>query len=329
MSFLDELKEQRTTPASAFHKYMLNLRNREVQVHAFFEGQDDRSFFGPHIRTYTSDFPHCTYHPYVCGGKQQVFSTKEKIYSGTTPAANLVLLFFVDKDLSDFIKENHPTFPDLFTTKFYSIENYLVSEEMLLEVWQDILHVEGISPKFERISQRFGTERDKFYRFVAPISAWIVYLRRKGVHPNVDDIRMQQLCEIDSTLTFQSFHDSYEAERIFMKVCPMATEADWLACSEVLSEFVGVDPKTYVRGKFELWFFLEFIKKLVTGLSKPAENGHSSSIVQKIKLSESNALVVLGPRLPIPEEVKQVLDDQLMNRLAMFALPEADFKKVD
>ena len=54
-------------------------------------------------------------------------------------------------------------------------------------------------------------------------------------------------------------------------------------------------PKVFVRGKFELWFFVTFLNNLVPYIEK--EFFGSKKIRINTCVTESNAVEILGPRL--------------------------------
>ena len=88
----------------------------------------------------------------------------------------------------------------------------------------------------------------------------------------------------------------------------------------ILNEINTFEPKLYVRGKFELWFFIEFIKSVIHILGKEMrERGMRLSIRTQLHLS--NAIEILGPRSDIPTSLNSFLRSNLeIQRKGIFGL---------
>lgn len=61
-------------------------------------------------------------------------------------------------------------------------------------------------------------------------------------------------------------------------------------------------PKTYVRGKYETWFLVEFVKRAVVHL-KEAAGALGGRVDGTINLERSNAVMLLASLAALPESL--------------------------
>lgn len=200
VSFLDELLNARESPVPVYHEFLLRYERVNDVIHVFVEGHDDVSFYQgflaalvPH--THTVEF-------YRCGKKATVYETRRIIRDGGHEG--VATLFVVDKDLSDYLEEDWPIASDVYVTDYYSIENYVVSVDMLRRVWNEIFRFRNISFKFETIATKFSEELSAFHRWALSVTAWIIWLRRHDQTPMINDMDMGKICAFDSSLTFHA-----------------------------------------------------------------------------------------------------------------------------
>lgn len=307
MSFLDELRSSRETPTTAYHLFLLNHPKGTGAVHAFFEGNDDSSFYLNFLNHYTED--RYQLFIYKCGNKKSVYETYEKIYAHGFP--EFILLFFVDKDLYNFLDIKTPVSDNIFVTDYYSIENYLVNDYSLQRIWFDILHLPNQDGQFEIVRAKFIAELRKFYEIFQPIMCWIIYTMRCNLKPNFNNINVTKLLIFDDQLELNILPDNILAE--LEKCCGINTPENFEnEVGEIKREIEKHDPKMYVRGKFELWFLVKFVEKLIPIIRNCYQNeGEKIKVVTVI--TEENAIEILGPRIPIPQTLSSFLSSHLTN----------------
>lgn len=304
MTFLDELRCARLSPISVYHQFLLNNPNSPECIHVFFEGQGDYSFYTGFLRRFIPH-PRCLF-SYKCGNKTNLYETYSKVMSASPQG---IALFFVDKDFSDILNESYPTAGNIYVTDYYSIENYLVSEDMLIRVWNEIFHIPNATMNISNTQIKFLEELERFYEFILPVAAWIVCLRRSGLNPDLNNINLARFFYINNNLTLEKqreiiFEDGID---ILDQMCGVTTPVVCrLDSSSVAKELADLNPKMYVRGKFELWFFVKFIQRLIEALHLAlSEMGENVRV--RTPINEGNAIEVLGPRLQIPLSLEEFL----------------------
>lgn len=299
MSFLDSLREARQSPAAAYQQFVLKYPKTVEDIHAFFEGRDDPSFYLSFLLQVVSDISKI--HIYRCNNKQGVYETYKKAMRLTKKPSHV--LFFVDKDHSDLMGEVYETAVNIYVTDFYSIENYVVSEAMFRRVWEDFFNIINLTIDYEVIVSKFREELQRFYKFALPLSAWILFNKRKGLKPNLNNVKLSELYTFGQDLTLQTASTLKiinHLDRVCGIDCPNEPPFEFLL---LMNELETIEPKRYIRGKYELWFFVKFIEKLILALNAETNN-KNPAVKIRTQISESNAIEILGPRVQLPQSLR-------------------------
>jgi len=308
MNFLSELVANTHTSATAYKDFLNNQARNSI--HIFVEGFDDPSFYRPFFTRYSESYPEPEF--YDCGNKCKVYETRNLILDRKDPpewSNTMILLYFVDKDLSDILEESC-TEHDVCVTEHYSMENYLVSSEMLKTVWVELMNFYGqTKPDFAPVRKKFENELENFYDFMRQVMAWVIHHRRNGSHPDYKRIDLSKLMEFDDNLDLicKLQDDECSLTEALDHSAGLTTNADSFEVEETMIQ--DLDPKSYIVGKFELWFFREFVVSLVKFMKKRLNVEVS---FHDNRLGGHNAVVVLGPRLrPQPESIVSFIERQI------------------
>jgi hypothetical protein len=98
-------------------------KSTDNSIHIFHEGKDDPSFYSNYLERGRLKRQRVYY--YLFNNKKGVYFHYEKI--NWLKFKKNRLLFFVDKDLDDILEIKYPHDQNIFVTKYYTIENYLIS----------------------------------------------------------------------------------------------------------------------------------------------------------------------------------------------------------
>lgn len=312
LSFLERLRQSIDSPASAFHEFVANYDRRRAGIHAFFEGRDDASYYVGFIQPTLEDSQ--SLWTYRCGGKAEVYEIRDKILR--SDYRETLAMYFVDRDWDEYLDRPWPADSEVYTTDYYSIENGIVTREVLVRVCTELIHCRPVGLHLEELCDDFDIELKKFYDFVRPICVWAIVLLSAGYKPPLDNISLGKLCKFDEDL-----HLCHEAESDYMPkvqaMCGLKTPLHKAtASSDVVQRLKNQEPKSYVRGKYELWFFVAFVSKLIDLLHQDSK----LTVHIRTQISMSNALEVLGPRAGIPNS----LAEYLTSHLAVNRAPEIE-----
>jgi hypothetical protein len=300
--FLDDIINAKIGTVPAFHQFMLNYRARHKHIHAFFEGDDDSSIYCDFIRKVNPG--QLQLYIYYCGGKTGVFDTYAILHRQNN--YKTITLFFVDKDLSDLIPETNLIASNIFITKYYSIENYLVTEEMVRIILIELLHFRNADDDIDRIKTQFKKSLKSFYDAALPLMAWILHQNRIKSRPNLQGINCDNIFGISADFDITSIEIS-KLIPLIDKYCNTKTPASFFGeYPKLITELPLNNAKIWVRGKFELWFLVKFINVLVVRF-----NENSKSAFARIKmltpLNTNNAIEILGPRLSMCKDIEGFL----------------------
>lgn len=304
MSRVEYLREQRSRPAAVLHQFLMAYNKGTRDVFLFFEGHDDLSFYSSEIRRrwQGSGLLTCI----VCNGKAGVVDAYQRV----KPFVDNIrrTLFFVDKDLDDFLPQKVVRLPrskSLYVTDYYSIENYLVSEKVLEIIWLELWSLDHQDPRLAEARVQLNECYQSFVKGISLLMAWILSKKLNSETPNINNINLGA---------------HFKSERTFSRIRPTQDKlnsccgtkhapGEWKQIRRILYEFSATspDPKIYVRGKFELWFFVKFLRQLIRRLrASPA--GFKGP---KIDLNMTNFLQIIAPRAPVPPSVAEFLDYNL------------------
>ncbi|AYN00248.1 DUF4435 domain-containing protein [Chryseobacterium sp. 3008163] len=193
------------------------------------------------------------------------------------------LLFFADKDYDDIVGVRMITEPNLFYTKYYSIENYLVTEEVFLIIL-DRFYVNDIAEELRnKLLDLYRLSYKKFIIKLRTLTWFILIDRLSSKKAVLEELKPQHLIYFDKMQLFEKKLVSKERyERIMrsndslrkLQIRDM-TLKDILVnkCGAVENEyhFENImhtrqlimpisNHKLFLRGKYDLWFLLEILK---------------------------------------------------------------------
>lgn len=237
---------------------------------------------------------------YRCRSKADVYNAFSRIKSEGFKKERV--LFFVDKDLSDFLIETWPVDSNIFVTRWYSIENYIVNAKMVEKISRQIIHVYD-EKKLDAIRKIFDQQYSQFVREMSHVMSWILLARQLQLRPNLQNISLNNLYVIDSSFRFsrRTGITIQSLIRYLQRSTQCNIPSTQLKQRARLRKMLvdGSEPKKFIRGKFDLWFlvsFLEIIKRTYTQTRRSGEQkpGNLPSLI--------DALNVFGPRVSsIPE----------------------------
>lgn len=309
MSFLDTLKESLSDSTVLKHEFLLCYNPSEKIVHAFFEGKTDESFYGTFIRSALPELWRLK--TYICKNKDRVYYHYEQLkqlHSEMQP-----LLFFVDKDIDDIVPFERVQGPTIHVTEYYSVENHVITIDSMERVWAEIFRQGSGSDVALELSRSFNDALNAVHDIFLDMMAWILFHRRMGNRPILDNIITKDLFTISEELLLTRSLTATELyEYLDLKTKSTTDNSEYSKIKALRSELMSYEPKAVIRGHNEMDFFIEFYKKLKTVVAKESDN----KINPKPDITRSNVLDILGPRTLIPESLKKFLQYHFVQQLA-------------
>lgn len=302
MTFKDKLISSRAEYPVIKINFLLNIKAQGIGIHAFYENINDGSLYGPYIRSRITG--NSSLYTYDCGNKDGVYEVHQKLnYKDFT---NEISLFFVDKDLDDIIPIYRESYPDVYVTTYYSIENFLVTREIIEQVWAEIFK-QGSSFESKGIGEKFEKNLINFHKIATKITCWTIYHQRIGNNPILKNIKIKALFKINEDLDVLQTIDDSELINTLDSQGKVKIEQGWeKEINNISHEIKGINPKRFIRGKFEVEFFVEFIKKLREELNRTPKKQNIH-----IDVATSNIIDILGPRVKCPPCLDYYLKSKL------------------
>lgn len=304
MEFLDYLKNAAKSNTATYTKFLQQYNTNDNAIHIFFEGKDDPSFYSNYIERYKKKNQRLYY--YRAKNKKGVYENYEKI-EWCNYQKNRVL-FLVDKDFREILNQTYPTDDNIFETKYYSIENYLVTKSMFARCLRELLSIDDDS-LINKITREFIIQLVNFHKEIMPVISLILYYRDNNMVANLN--------QIDLSNVF-SFNEKVKRKRNIKEYLEKAMDTNSTApFAEVLRHMRTLsqisNSKYFVRGKYEMWFFIKFINSIPEILNCNRKKGEPKCKLS-VNISESTAVQVLAPRLRIPSDLKDFLDRNLKKK---------------
>ncbi|MFL1418975.1 DUF4435 domain-containing protein [Pseudomonas fildesensis] len=313
MDFLATLKAAIQEPIVLKHNFLVCYDSKANNLHVFFEGKTDESFYGTYLRNVKPESH--TLKSYICGNKDSVYYYHKQL--GHLYRKEQPLLFFVDKDIEDIIPFYRDVHDNIHVTEFYSVENYLVNRDSIEQIWAEIFRQCSGTAVADKISETFSRSLDDFHNDFLRVMGWVLYHRRIDTRPNLDCIVTKKIFSIDGELKYHStFSDRAELYCHLDDRTGVSTPVDMFSEIEVLENSLrSYEPKYVVRGHNEMDFFLEFFKALKISVSEASDK----AIQPALDLTGSNVIDIMGPRTPPSSSLVSFLNSHIERQLDLSA----------
>lgn len=275
-----------------------NVRSRNSDaLIAVVEGPSD---FAPYEVWINSLKPQFSIEFVVGQGKRQVLDFRQRIKRDTTGLRSGTYMF-VDHDFDGLMGQEPGE--DIYCTKGYSVENYLVSKQVLQSILSDDFqckaethHRDEIIKLFERVFQQFIIE-------IKEVNRRIFWSNRLGIQGPGIKQPITKFVEIFLCKVTRKYDKDKLRKLIKLDREPLEKEV-----KPINVEFGKLDPYLNYRGKFMFEFFKKWLSKLNEEKNKPDQKLFLED--KKVKFSlEKIDLRSLASRSKVPEELKQFVQN--------------------
>ncbi|WP_276379077.1 DUF4435 domain-containing protein [Flavobacterium sp. H4147] len=313
MNLLDTLDLAITRPVASQIKVLTQYKKTDSTIFCLVEGQEDISFYRNYIERY---FPNNIKY-IICNGKGNVIDNYKNLNWNFYDKKRI--LFFIDKDFDNYINEEILTDENIFTTEYYSIENYLVDEIVLSKFISDNCHIHDETIIKELIHD-FHLKHADFTKHLTKISAWMIYCRKNKFRVNFNDINLSDLFQIDKDGKFIKIKlDDFENHFDYICNKTNTKHFDLREIKTIYEELISeTNKKKFLRGKYELFFMFLFIKyivdQIVPKLSlkvkelNKVNNEKFSKPKVTIQVREENIFQVLCNKVKEPDSLKNFIN---------------------
>jgi hypothetical protein len=291
-AYVDRLKEARGGSAELKLK-LIRLRADLPEVAIFvFEGNDDRSVYYNWVRYLRSEF---RYEPFTCQGKGPVLSLKQAVDRDADGLGRNVY-FFIDRDYDD--SKGVALDDSLYMTDYYSVENYLVTAEVLEGLLKIEFHCHSEPAVRVSVINEFNRLYEEFLHEIVDVNELLHCARltpvklANSVPAGIGRIVSISLDDVDRS-----------GESAFDFLAPVrAIEASEMAA--LASQFASLSPRERHRGKFSLSWFFQWLR--ILGAERVKQSGALfAGLSKEVKVSvDKISIATLAARSSPPQSFR-------------------------
>lgn len=217
------------------------------------EGKDDIPYYATKAGFYLPEGWKLTIIP--AGNRNKAIETYRSLNWSSFSKA--LILFFIDRDLSDYTGEDTPTDSNIYVTTKYAIENELCTEETLLHALKYYCDLNDIDEKDESaILSFYNSSWQRFIEIAEPIMSQILYWKMNLVNANYANFKIQHTFEVTSSglaLKPQYRFPCDVLPDLFMQSGVTYAVVNLRSYTNMLNS--KHSPDEYIRGKYVLTFF--------------------------------------------------------------------------
>lgn len=292
---------------ASYHEFLARFSKTKKVIYGFVEGKEDPCFYRGFIEHFIPE--DWEVELWAAGSRNLVLRIHQDIDWRRFPKKRIC--FFIDRDLSEMIPERLPSDNNIYVTDKYSIENSIVSRRTCYRILTEVFGFSNISHEsIDKICDKFEIQFEKFLIAMIPIMAQILYWRRSAVNANLNNINIGKIFSIengeillDNSDKAKSFRMNYIHKSVGVVCDPQ------LNLSSFEAEFSKVNAyRNFVRGKYVLWFLIEFCKSIHKSATLFFSECKKPPKIN-MTISTSNAIVIIGNRVRVPRSLRNFLEN--------------------
>lgn len=311
MSMICIHKKALEQKASSYHEFLLCYRKNSYNVYGFVEGKEDPSFYKGFIETLIPENWEVALWP--AGNKKQVLKLFDSIDWDKFSKSRVC--FFIDRDLSDFIPIDGYESSNIYITDGYSVENSIINQGTFHRVLTELLGLSEMPANdLERVKENFEIQLEKFLFSMSSIMSWMLFCKQQNMQLNLKNINLGKVYSVENEeLIIKNPPDGYES--IYTFLCDKS-QIDFVEdFIERIDKETFEDPEVYkkmVRGKFVLWFFIEYCNSVHRDIVKICDYYNKSPKVH-INLSVANGMSIIASRARIPTTLRKFIKSNYLD----------------
>lgn len=309
MSLISEHRTSRANKSLIVpHEFKIRFKKHSNTIYGFVEGKNDLCFYCGFIDNNIPDGWDVKL--WSVGGKDNVL----KVYSSFDwrRFQKSQILFFIDRDLSEFTKESIPNKINIFVTEKYSIENDVVNESTCDRVLREVCGFAELEyESSHKIKMQFNEQLERFQISLIPVMANIITWKRNNRKACLNDIYMKHVFKITNGVLSEISRPKNK-ENVVQYIhhqCNLEITNEE-SVTEIVNNFKdNKHYKKFIRGKYLLWFLVEFCLSIHKNYNALSFVKIERKPKMTINVSQSNAIVVIGTRCKIPPSLKSFFED--------------------
>ena len=303
--FIEALEAEARSPIAIYHQCRLAYYGPvESDIFLFVEVEEDRVYYMTTLLKYR-ELDHIEV--YICNGKAGVFALHE--LARREFGISYRTLFFIDRDHDALLGLQPPEASNMYVTDGYSFENGLVSEQairVMLRLYTP--YRRNVSRLGERLRSYSGGHQ-RFIQIMRPLMASTLSAREQGLELKLSLASLAKFVRLDSLETVRRVHRGFVD---FRHCCELSEARVCLARVKGWSRRLSNEPsEAWLRGKFEFWFFMQWIKRSWAWLERVRRQRGEQRRIQQPQASSLQIIRELAASLPSPDSLTHFLRSNL------------------
>lgn len=301
MSRVTNLNRARGTGSVAFLQFTRIHKSKSYCLFCFFEGEDAK-YYGFRIKENLSTVD---WEGIDCGGKSEVLAVCEFLQKHENPSyREAKTAFFIDRDFDEPLSEEWQE--AIYTTPCYSIENFYTTVNCFKGILKHEFKINEFDETDESLFQRsvdyFVNTQQAFHQNILEFNAWFKVIRKSGqkLHAGKFD-SLDTLVKIE----VNKVEKCYDIDLLYSSTKLTREGEDEADLQQAIQSFS--DYRCQFRGKQELGFFVEFLKKLKEDLCQPSPQYFPKTKKISFPIPTSNALSALSQYADTPDCLRTYL----------------------
>lgn len=304
MSFLEKMDTALESPQTALHMLLMKMSNLSKTLHIYYEGKCDNKLYFGMIRKLVKE--QINIRTIVCGNKKNVFKFRDELSERSNE--NNRLIFFVDKDIDDFFEKKYELSKDIHESLFYSIENYVACEQVLISICRECFDMSGLenskSEFYQELVQSYVEAEELFFNIIKELMIFAFISRLKLQKPSLGNMCFSDIFYFDGNCKIY-FHLKGGYENLLdyfidKTKCDISPYLD--TYREVEEKINDLDFRCFIRGKYHFGLFCGFLSALQKAIKDMLP------FKQKFQINDENIFLFAGPRIKVPLSIMKFLE---------------------
>ena len=292
---------------TAYHEFLLIYRKDSWCLYGFVEGKDDPCFYRYLIE---KELPETWLIKLIPSGSRDKVLRSYRSFDWSNYCETRIC-FFIDRDMHDFLDIPVEAKSNIYVTDGYSIENSILGEQLLSGVLSDVYQINLLHPDDEnKIKKIVQANEAVFFEAILPLMGQIMLWRRSGAKANLSNLKLDSLFSFTQAMVQSKAHPVLLQESAKQVGCDLCNDDDIMAA--VTEIRCHASSRMMIRGKYVLWFFLKQCEAIWESIQHLSPR-FSSTPKKRIECGIKNAMVILAPRAPVPESLKEFIKQNYLS----------------
>jgi hypothetical protein len=309
MSKVERLTQAKEKGKTAFLEFTRAHTSNSHCLFCFFEGEDAKYY----MFRIKENLPGMDLVGIDCGGKsiviEQVYDVLKRHENPSYQQAKKA--FFVDRDFDEALSEELRK--DIYETPCYSIENFYTTVNCFTSILKYEFKINEFDPADEKLFKQsvvfFTTAQQAFHQSsILEFNAWFKVIRKSGKELRGEFDSIDKLVKVEVNKVeklYNNIDQLYSLTKLTRDRDPSGVPLDEADLEQAKKSFS--DYRCEFRGKQELGFVIEFLKKLKEDLCQSSPQHFPKKRKISFPIPTSNALSALSQYADTPDCLRTYL----------------------